>query len=158
VIPWVRLAAVGAVLAGVAGSYWWTYTEGKAAGSSEMAAAVARAQAIAIEARDAEQARIIKEQQDAAVRADKARDAAEVARLAAGDAVGRLQQRAADLAARACPGAATAPIGAAEAGPVVLADVLGRLAAAGGRVAAAADDARNRGDECAARYDALRPR
>lgn len=152
--PWALLGTAAAV----AGALWWTYTEGKDAGASEAAATFARAQQIAIEARDAEQARITKEQQDAAIRADKARDAAEVARAAAVDAVGRLRQRAADVAARAC-GPSAAPLGEAEGGPVVLADVLGRLAEAGGRAAAAADDARNRGDECAARYDALtRPR
>lgn len=106
-----------------------------------------------------DQARIHREQQHAGEQATKARDAAEVARVGALDAVGRLQQRARDLAARACAPAAAAsgngPAGAA--GPDLLADVLGRLARAGGERAAALDGARNAGIECAGRYDALSP-
>lgn len=112
-----------------------------------------------------EQERILKEQQHAGEQATKARDAAEVARLDALDAAGRLQQRARDLAARACPGAAAAagvsasgPAAGAGAGPDLFPDVLRRLEAAGGLAAAAYDRARIAGVECEQRYDALRRR
>jgi hypothetical protein len=106
----------------------------------------------------AERERIIKEQQHAGEQGARARDAAEVARLGALDAVGRLQLAARRAAAAACPAtAASAGDGAASAaGPDVLADVLGRLAAAGGDRAAALDAARVAGIECEQRYDALR--
>ena len=107
----------------------------------------------------AERERILKEQQHAGEQGARARDAAEVARLDAAGAVGRLQLAARRAAAAACP---TAPAAAGDGAPVgpgpdVLADVLGRLAAAGGERAAALDAARIRGIECEQRYDALRP-
>lgn len=105
----------------------------------------------------AERERIIKEQQHAGEQGALARDAAEVARLDALGAVGRLQLAARRAAAVACP---TAPAAAGDGapgapGPDVLADVLGRLAAAGGDRAAALDAARIAGVECERRYDAL---
>ena len=105
----------------------------------------------------AERERIIKEQQHAGKQGALARDAAEVARLDALGAVGRLQLAARRAAAVACP---TAPAAAGDGapgapGPDVLADVLGRLAAAGGERAAALDAARIAGIECERRYDAL---
>lgn len=105
----------------------------------------------------AERERIIKEQQHAGEQGALARDAAEVARLDALGAVGRLQLAARRAAAVACPTAlAAAGDGAPGApGPDVLADVLGRLAAAGGERAAALDAARIAGVECERRYDAL---
>lgn len=154
---WSKLGLSAVAIAAVAGSYWWTYTTGRDAGAATQAAAFARAQDIAIKARDAEQARIEREQQDAAFRGQKARDDAEIARAAADDAVARLQLRARELAARSCPGAAPAAVGSPAAGPDVLAEVLGRLAEAGGQFAAGRDRDRAALAECVERYEALRP-
>ncbi len=90
--PWALLVAAAAV----AGALWWTYTEGKDAGSSEMAAAVARAQQIAIEARDAEQARQVNAAQAGARKFEEDRRAIQ-ARLRATD-----ERLAAALAAVEC--------------------------------------------------------
>ena len=157
-IGWAKLIGAGLAAALVAAAFWWTYTTGETAGRNAMATSFAKAQDIAIKARDAEQARITKEQQDAAVRGQRARDEAELARAAADDAVDRLRRRAGELAARSCSGAASAADGAPPAGPGLLADVLGRLATAGGRVAAGRDRDRAALAECVERYEALRTR
>jgi hypothetical protein len=156
VIGYARLAVAAIALGAVAYSYWWTYTRGERAGAAEVSAAFARAQDIALRAREAEQGRITKEQQDAAIRGQRARDDAELARAAADDAVARLHRRARDLAARSCPGAAAAANGQATGGPDVFPDVLRRLAEAGGRAAAGRDRDRAALAECEQRYDALR--
>jgi len=153
---WIKALAIAAAVAAVAVAFRCTYTEGKDAGSAAMAASFARAQDLAIKARDARQAEIEKGQQDAALRGQKARDDAEIARVAADDAVARLQRRAGELAARSCPGSTAAADGTPAAGPDVLADVLGRLARAGGQLAAARDRDRAAGAECVERYEALR--
>lgn len=90
----------------------------------------------------------------------RARQTADEARRAAERSGSELQQRARDLAARACPAAAPAPgVGASgAAGPEVLADVLGLLEERARHYAALADDRRLRGLECQAHYDALRAR
>lgn len=122
-------------------------------------AQTAKATIEGLQAQLAERERVIKEQQHAGEQGAKARDAAEVARLGAVDAVGRLQLAASRAAAAACPTAAS-PAGngaTGAAGPDLLADVLGRLAAAGGQRASALDAARIAGIECEQRYDALRP-
>lgn len=92
----IRIAIAAGALALFAASYWWTYTEGKDAGSSEMAAAVARAQQIAIEARDAEQARQVNAAQAGARKFEEDRRAIQ-ARLRATD-----ERLAAALAAVEC--------------------------------------------------------
>ena len=106
-----------------------------------------------------EQDRVLKKQQEAAVLGQRARDAEQVARVGAERVVDELQRSARAAAARACAPstAATADGAAGEAGATVLADVLGRLARAGGERAAALGAARARGLECEARYDALTP-
>jgi hypothetical protein len=74
------------------------------------------------------------------------------------DALARLRQRAAAVAASGgVPGDSSAPSrGASAAGPgLVLADVLGRMGEDGGRVAAYADRARVAGDACERWADAL---
>ena len=76
----------------------------------------------------------------------------------AGDALQRLQQRYAETEQRArqCGDAITAQLGAsAEAGARMRAELLGRLGAAAGLYAAAADDNRVRGQACEASYDSL---
>ena len=76
----------------------------------------------------------------------------------AGDALQRLQQRYAETEQRArqCGDAITAQLSAAaEAGARMRADLLGRLGAAAGLYAAAADDNRVRGQACEASYDSL---
>ena len=76
----------------------------------------------------------------------------------AGDALQRLQQRYAETEQRArqCGDAITAQLGAsAEAGARMRAELLGRLGAAAGLYAAAADDNRVRGQACEAAYDSL---
>lgn len=76
----------------------------------------------------------------------------------AGDALQRLQQRYADAEQRArqCGDAITAQLSAAaEAGARMRAELLGRLGAAAGLYAAAADDSRVRGQACEASYDSL---
>jgi hypothetical protein len=92
--------------------------------------------------------------------ARKARDLASLDAAAAGAAGGRLHDRAAALAA-ACRGpargaAAVAAGPAASAPGDLLADVLGRLDAAGRLVAAYADTAAINGEQCAADYQTLR--
>ena len=123
----------------------------------ERDAKTAQATIDGLRAQLAERERILKEQQHAGEQGAKARDAAEVARLDALGAVGRLQLAARRAAAAACPTtAAAAGNGAPGAtGPDLLADVLGRLAAAGGERAAALDAARIAGTECEQRYDAV---
>lgn len=108
----------------------------------------------------AENARVLKKQQEASVLGQRARDEAEVARMGAERAVGELRDRARALAARACAPASAAPSdGAASSlgggGPDLLADVLGRLAEDGKRIAAVGDARQARLVECSARYDAL---
>lgn len=76
----------------------------------------------------------------------------------AGDALQRLQQRYAETEQRArqCGDAITAQLSAAaEAGARMRAELLGRLGAAAGLYAAAADDNRVRGQACEASYDSL---
>ena len=76
----------------------------------------------------------------------------------AGDALQRLQQRYAETEQRArqCGDAITAQLSAAaEAGSRMRAELLGRLGAAAGLYAAAADDNRVRGQACEASYDSL---
>lgn len=76
----------------------------------------------------------------------------------AGDALQRLQQRYAETEQRArqCGDAITAQLSAAaEAGARMRAELLGRLGAAAGFYAAAADDNRVRGQACEASYDSL---
>lgn len=76
----------------------------------------------------------------------------------AGDALQRLQRRYADAEQRArqCGNTITDQLGAAaEAGARVRAELLGRLGAAAGLYAAAADDNRVRGLACEASYDSL---
>lgn len=76
----------------------------------------------------------------------------------AGDALQRMQQRYAETEQRArqCGDAITAQLGAsAEAGARMRAELLGRLGAAAGLYAAAADDNRVRGQACEASYDSL---
>lgn len=76
----------------------------------------------------------------------------------AGDALQRLQQRYAETEQRArqCGDAITAQLSAAaEAGARMRAELLGRLGAAAGLYAAAADDSRVRGQACEASYDSL---
>jgi hypothetical protein len=83
--------------------------------------------------------------------------AADVA--AAGSAAERLRERVAELSRRpaASPGAADGGE-AAEAARLVLADVLGRIDAAAGELAAYADRARVAGMACEAAYDSLAAR
>ena len=83
--------------------------------------------------------------------------AADVA--AAGSAAERLRERVAELSRRpaACPGAADGGE-AADAARLVLADVLGRIDAAAGELAAYADRARVAGMACEAAYDSLAAR
>jgi hypothetical protein len=78
--------------------------------------------------------------------------AADVA--AAGSAAERLRERVAELSRRpaACPGAADGGE-AADAARLVLADVLGRIDAAAGELAAHADRARVAGMACEVAYD-----
>jgi Protein of unknown function (DUF2514) len=106
-----------------------------------------------------EQDRVLKKQQESAVLGQRARDAEQVARVGAERAVSELQHRAREAAARACTPspAATADGATGEDGATVLADVLGRLARAGGERAAALGEARARGAECERSYDALTP-
>lgn len=76
----------------------------------------------------------------------------------AGDALQRLQQRYAEAEQRArqCGNTVTDQLGAAaEAGARMRAELLGRLGAAAGLYAAAADDNRVRGQACEASYDSL---
>ena len=83
--------------------------------------------------------------------------AADVA--AAGSAAERLRERVAELSRRpaACPGVADGGE-AADAARLVLADVLGRIDAAAGELAAYADRARVAGMACEAAYDSLAAR
>lgn len=146
----------------VAGALAWGAWQRHLATQAQLAlrereAKTAQATIEGLRAQLAERERILKEQQHAGEQGARARDAAEVARLDAVGAVGRLQLAARRAAAAACPTAA-APAGdgpSGAAGPDVLADVLGRLAAAGGKRAAALDAARIAGIECEQRYDAL---
>ena len=86
--------------------------------------------------------------------ADRARDAAEVARIGAERAGSELQQRYRAALARACSAApGVGASGAEDAG--VLADVQRRLEEAGGQYAARAERALIRGEQCAADYDAV---
>ncbi len=92
--------------------------------------------------------------------ARKARDLAAVDASAAGAAAGRLRERAASLAA-ACRGpsrdsAAVVAGPAASAPGDLLADVLGRLDAAGRLVAGYADTVSIASEQCAADYESLR--
>lgn len=76
----------------------------------------------------------------------------------AGDALQRLQQRYAEAEQRArqCGNTITDQLSAAtEAGARMRAELLGRLGAAAGLYAAAADDNRVRGQACEASYDSL---
>ena len=78
----------------------------------------------------------------------------------AGDALQRLQQRYAETEQRArqCGDAITAQLSAAaETGARMRAELLGRLGAAAGLYAAAADDSRVRGQACEAAYESLTP-
>lgn len=99
-------------------------------------------------------------QHENAILARKARDLATVGAAAADAAGGRLRDRAATVAA-ACRRPAADPA-AVAAGPAasspgdLLADVLGRLDAAGRLVAAYADAAAVNGEQCAADYQTLR--
>lgn len=90
--PWALVIAAAAV----AGALWWTYTEGKSAGSSEALASFAAAQDIAIAARDAEQARQVLTAQAGARKFEEDRRAIQ-ARLRATD-----ERLAAALAAVEC--------------------------------------------------------
>lgn len=74
--------------------------------------------------------------------------------VAAGSAAERLRERVAELSRRpaACPGAADGGE-AADAARLVLADVLGRIDAAAGELAAHADRARVAGMACEAAYE-----
>lgn len=86
-------------------------------------------------------------------------DAAAADAAAAGSAAERLRERVAELSRRpaACP-AATGGGEAAEAARLVLADVLSRIDAAAGELAAYADRARVAGMACEAAYDSLAAR
>ena len=75
----------------------------------------------------------------------------------AADADVRLQHRASvALGGGLSAHPAASGVGPSTAGASVYADVLGSLGAEARRYAAIADDARNRGSECAASYDALK--
>lgn len=86
-------------------------------------------------------------------------DAAAADAAAAGSAAERLRERVAELSRRpaACP-AATGGGEAADAAGDLLADVLGRIDAAAGELAAHADRARVAGMACEAAYDSLAAR
>lgn len=86
-------------------------------------------------------------------------DAVAADAAAAGSAAERLRERVAELSRRpaACPAAADGGE-AAEAARLVLADVLSRIDAAAGELAAYADRARVAGMACEAAYDSLAAR
>ena len=86
-------------------------------------------------------------------------DAVAADAAAAGSAAERLRERVTELSRRpaACPAAADGGE-AAEAARLVLADVLGRIDAAAGELAAYADRARVAGMACEAAYDSLAAR
>lgn len=153
-------------LASLGGIGWYVgsraYSAGKAAVQSQWDAETA---ALAEAARQAEQAERAKEQRRAAAQKEAVDDAtkratqAETARVAADAAAERLRQRAAALAARcdrpgADPGAAAASAPAIGPG-AVLADMLGRLDAAGRQLAAVADERGIAGRACERAYEAL---
>lgn len=106
-----------------------------------------------------ETARRVQEQKEAqdAYQAEIARQRAAAAR--AGAAADRLRSAATDLASRApaaCPDTATASDSTpAPDAAVVLADVLGRIDARAGELAAHVDAARAAGEQCARAYDSL---
>ncbi|MDG9925003.1 MULTISPECIES: DUF2514 family protein [unclassified Pseudomonas] len=162
---WVWAGLVGLLLAGLVGGAQQIrlaaahadLSDEKAAHSSyrtEVAERDRRAALVALEETKRRQARNEEVERNAAEQLEVAQaDAA-----SAGDALQRLELRYAESErrSRACGDSITAQLGeAAEAEARVRAHVLGRVGAAAGLYAAAADDNRVRGQACEASYDSL---
>ncbi len=152
------LMAVCAVMALLAGWQWSRADRAEAALETYKAQVALQLADAATAARTEERRRskTIQEALDAEV---LARQAVEADARGAADAAGRLRQRAAQLAAACTARDPAAPSGSAPApaAAAVLADLLGRVAAAAGELGSYADRARVAGETCERSYDALRP-
>jgi hypothetical protein len=152
------LAAALALALVLAGWQWYRATSAIAELTAERQAIAQQIQAATDSARAEEQRRTLKIQE--------AQDAEQIARQAAEADAGRarsaavsLRQRAAELAASCTASNPTATTGGptAIAPGLVLADMLGRVAAAAGELGGYADRARGAGQLCERSYEALRP-
>lgn len=119
----------------------------------------ARAAVEAATANAAENARILKSQQEADDAHHQAMAAAQADAASAVDAAGRLRQRVATVLASSRPAASdpasTAVFAPANAAADVLAQLLSRMEKTAGELAAYGDSARLAGLDCQGRYDAL---
>lgn len=152
------LAAALALALLLAGWQWYRATSAISELAAERQAIAQQIQAATDSARAEEQRRTLKiqEAQDAE---QIARQAAEADARGARSAADRLRQRAAELAASCAAGNSAAAPGSPPASTpgLVLADMLGRVAASAGELGGYADRARGAGQLCERSYDALRP-
>jgi hypothetical protein len=156
-----KLAAVLALLLAVLGGAYALQRHEQALGASACQAQVATAAAAASEQARAEEQRRVTAQQEITDETTRQSNVAQTARAGADAAAVGLRARAAVVAARCdratSDPAAASPSPAAGAPGDLLADVLGRLDAAGRELAATADQRGIAGAACERSHDALKP-
>lgn len=165
-LTYVAAAVMALLLAGIGVQTWRVHglqtdlLHEQLSRKTELAAAAAAA-ASASESARAEEQRRAAATQEAAHAAEKQITEARADAVAAGDAAGRLRQRAAAVAARSCSAtgnsaAASASAPAADA-DLVYPELLGSALDEARRLAALADDRGIAGTACERAYDALKP-